>query len=94
MPPYTDPEDSSDVADLEARFNNLGSPLMKRSLYNGGGGIGNYILSSVKRVILICLVPECKETHRNMRNLFELTELNNISFIYVSDFKLLLTTLG
>ena len=94
MPPYTNPEDSSDMADLEARFNNLESPPMKRSLYKGGGGIGNYKLSSVKRVILICLVPECKETHRNMKILFELTELNKISFIYVSDFKLLLTTLG
>ena len=94
MPPYTSPEDSSDVADLEARFNNLESPPMKRSLYKGDGGIGNYKLSSVKRVILICLVPECKETHRNMKILFELTELNKITSNYVSDFKLLLTTLG
>ena len=53
MPSYTNPEDSSDVADLEANFNNLESPIKKRSLYKDGGGIGKYKLSSVKRVILI-----------------------------------------
>ena len=94
VPPYTNPEVSSDVADWEASFNNPESPIKKRSLYKDGGGIGKYKLSSVKRVILICLVPDCKETHRNMKIHFELTELNKISFIFVSDFKLLLTTLG
>ena len=67
---------------------------VKRSSYAEGGGIGNFKLTSVKRLILLALVPSVKETHFNMSILFKLTELNNISYIFVSDFKLLLICLG
>ena len=34
--------------------------------------------ASVKRVILLCIVPDVKETHENMQLLFSLTSLNDI----------------
>lgn len=70
------------------------SPLKKRSTYKEGGGIGNYKLTSVKRVIILAIVPDCKETYKNMKILFELTGLNGIRFLFVADFKLLLIVLG
>ena len=66
----------------------------KRATYKEGGGIGKCKLTSVKRTILIAIVPDCKETHKNMKALFDITELNNISFLFVADFKLLLLCIG
>ena len=70
------------------------SPLKKRATYKEVGGIGNYKLTSVKRVILLAIIPDCKETHKNMKVLCELTLLNKISFLFVCDFKLLLICPG
>ena len=66
----------------------------KRSAYKDGGGIGSYKLTSVKRVLILCIVPDCVESHANMKQLFDITCLNDISFLFVADFKLLLTCLG
>ena len=72
---------------------NIYSP-KKRSTYKESGGIGKYKLTSVKRLIILALVPDCKETHHNMKILFDLTCLNDISFLFVADYKLLQICLG
>ena len=51
-------------------------------------------LTGSKRLIMLAIVPEVKETHSNMKIIFDLVELNNIPFIFLTDFKLLLITLG
>ena len=51
-------------------------------------------LTGVKRLLLLCTVPDVPETHSNMEILFDLTQLNSISYIFVADFKLFLTVLG
>ena len=84
----------TDIDMLSDNMSELSSPVKKRSLYRDGGGIGHYKLTSVKRVILLAIVPDCKETYHNMKTLFDLTCLNNISFLFVADFKLLLICLG
>ena len=85
------PEDfDNDATDSD---DSKGEP-SKRSTYEEGGGIGTYKLISVKRVIMLAIVPDCKETHKNMKALFDLTQLNRISFLFVADFKLLLICLG
>ena len=48
----------------------------------------------VKRVILLAVVPDIKETHNNISVIFDLIGLNNIAFKIVSDFKLQLLVLG
>ena len=66
----------------------------RKSKYWEGGSLGKKgKLLSVKRVLLLCIVPKIKETYSNVRFLFELTEVN-ISFKFVCDFKLLLINNG
>ena len=80
----SDPEDSVD-------FN---CP-KKRTLYSEGGRLSKKgKLSSVNRLILLCVVPGIKETHANIQLLFDLTKLNDIPFKFVADFKLLLIVNG
>ena len=79
--------ESDDEEDIEHE-------VKKRSTYKEGGSIGKYKLTSVKKVIMVAIVPECKETYHNMKILFELTRLNDIKFLFVADFKLLLLCLG
>ena len=67
---------------------------IKRSTYKECKSSDNNKLTSVKKVILLAIVPNCKETHSNMKTLFDLTNLNNISFLFVTDMKLLLTCIG
>ena len=45
-------------------------------------------LTGSKRLIMLAIVPEVKETHSNMKIIFDLVELNNIPFIFLTDFKL------
>lgn len=72
-----------------------GGPIKKRKLYSEGGSMSTQAkLSSVHRVILLCIVPQIKETYENIKLLFELTELNCIPFKFVSDFKILLLVNG
>lgn len=49
---------------------------------------------SVKRVILLCIVPQIKETYDNVKLLFDLTNINNIPFKFVCNFELLLIING
>ena len=77
-------EDDDLIADLDG----------KRSTYKEGGGIGAFKLTSVKRLVIIAVVPDCKETYANMSILFDITNLNRISFLFVADNKLLLICLG
>jgi len=66
----------------------------KRSTYAEGGSLKKGKLTGVKRVILLAVVPDIKETHSNISVIFELIGLNNIAFKIVSDFKLQLLVLG
>lgn len=51
-------------------------------------------VTSVQRLILLCTVPNIKETYENVKLLFELTNLDNLSCKFVSDFKLMLMVNG
>jgi len=67
----------------------------RRCLYFEGGSASKKAkLMSVKRVVLLCIVPKIKETYENVKLLFEITKINNIPFKFVSDFKLLLIING
>lgn len=50
--------------------------------------------TSVKKVILLCIAPDIKENYDNIKILFDLTKVNNISFKFVSDFKVMLIVNG
>lgn len=68
---------------------------IKRSKYCEGGSIGKPArLTSVKKVIMLCIVPDIKETYENVKILFELTNINEISFKFISDLKLCLIVNG
>ena len=73
---------------------NLDSPKKKRSRYTEGGTLQKGKLTGVQRLIMLCIVPDIPETHFNMKVLFQLTNLNSVKYILVSDFKLLLIVLG
>lgn len=67
----------------------------KRKLYSQGGSVSKKgKLTSVNRLILLCVVPQIKESYDNVKLLFDLTKINNIPFKFVSDFKLLLVVNG
>lgn len=67
----------------------------KRNLYSDGGTTGRKsLLTSVNRLIMLCVVPQIKETYSNIELLFKLTNINNIPFKFVSDFKVLLIVNG
>ena len=53
-------EDDEITADLDG----------KRSTYKEGGGRSAFKLTSVKRLLIIAFVPDCKETYANMSILF------------------------
>ena len=71
-------------------------PKKKRSLYEDGGTISvkRGKLTGVKKLIMLCIAQDVPENHSNMQKLFELTALNDISFAFVADFKLLLICIG
>lgn len=67
----------------------------KRTSYAEGGLMSKKPkLTSAKRIILLAIVPDAKETYANVKLLFELSNLNNIPFKFVADFKLLLIING
>ncbi|XP_043473381.1 uncharacterized protein LOC122505669 isoform X2 [Leptopilina heterotoma] len=71
------------------------SPTEKRCRYSGGAVTGRKAkLTSVNRLIILCLVPKIKETYENLELLFQLPKLNNIPFKFVADFKLILMVNG
>lgn len=70
-------------------------PFKKRKLYSDGGSVGQKAVeTSVNRLIILCIVPNVKETYSNIELLFKLIKINNISFKFVSDFKILLIVNG
>ena len=67
----------------------------ERITYKDGGSLSNLSkLTGVNKLIMICCVPDVKETYENIKILFDITQLNNIPFKFVSDFKLILTVNG
>lgn len=59
----------------------------KRTLYSEGGTLSKKAkLTSVNRLILLCVVSQSKESNDNMKLLFDFTKINNIPFKFVSDF--------
>lgn len=74
---------------------NSDEPEKKRTRYSDGGSVSKDLkLTSVYKTILLCIVPSVLETYDNLQILFNLTNINNISFKFVSDLKLLLTVNG
>lgn len=47
-------------------------------------------MTSVHKLIMLCIVPNIKESYDNVKKLFELIKINDIPFKFVADFKLLL----
>lgn len=67
----------------------------KRKLYAEGGSVGvKPKLGSVNRLLMLCTVPDIKESYDNVKLLFDLVKINDISFKFVCDFKLLLIING
>ncbi|CAH0560139.1 unnamed protein product [Brassicogethes aeneus] len=50
--------------------------------------------TSVHKLTILALVPNIKETYENLKILFDLVKINDISIKFVSDFKLLLLVNG
>ena len=75
-----------DMEDLDA------PPVKKRSTYASGGSVNSGKLTDVRKLLMLCIVPDVPETHSNMEILFNLTKINNISFTFVAD--LLLICIG
>lgn len=48
----------------------------------------------MKRLIMLCIVPDVKESYANLKILLDLTKINDIPFKFISDFKLLLIING
>lgn len=89
----TDQIDLDDVDNTISKDSNEST--RKRTLYSKGGTMSKRgKLSSVDKLILLCVVPQIKETYENVKLLFELTNINSIPFKFVSDFKLLLIING
>lgn len=67
----------------------------KRAKYSEGGRIGkNSSLTSVYKIIIICIVPKIKESYDNLLYVCNLINLNKLPFKFASDLKLLLTVNG
>lgn len=70
-------------------------PKKKRTTYEEGGTLGKKAnLNGVNRLIMLCVVPNIKETYDNVKILWDLMNLNKIPFKFVSDYKLLLIIIG
>lgn len=84
------PESKTCDSDDESPINDK-----KRTLYSQGGTLAKRArLLSVKRVVILGIVPDISETYENVKLLFDKIRINNISFKFVSDFKLLLIING
>ena len=60
----------------------------ERSSYKDGGTFSKYSkLTEVNKLIMLCCVPDVQETYENVKVLFDITQLNRITFKFVSDFK-------
>lgn len=90
------PEDyTEEIIEYENSSDSDSESKSKRSKYSEGGTVGRKAkLTSVNRLILLCIVPNIKETYENLDILFELTKVNDIPCKFLADFKLLLTVNG
>lgn len=80
---------------LEASNDKELEMIEKRTRYSEGGSAscpGNP--TGVKRLYILGIVPEVKETYDNFQLLFSLIDINKISFKFVSDFKVILIVIG
>lgn len=67
----------------------------QRTTYKEGGSLGKKSnLNGVNRLIMLCAVPNIKETYDNVRILWNITRLNSIPYKIVTDYKLLLILIG
>ena len=68
---------------------------VQRSKYSDGGIVGKKAkLTSVKRLILLCVVPKIKETYENLDLLFKKIRINDVPYKFLADFKLILMVNG
>ncbi|CAH0554824.1 unnamed protein product [Brassicogethes aeneus] len=66
-----------------------------RSVYSEGGKISKgFKFTGVKKILILCIVPEIQETFENLKLLFSVIKINNISFKFVSDLKVTLIVNG
>ena len=66
----------------------------QRTSYSEGSVGHELSLNGVKRIILVAHVPDVKESWENCKALWDLAEINQISYLLVADIKLTLTVLG
>lgn len=70
-------------------------PASKRAKYVDGGTTSREgTLTGVQRLLMLAVVPNIKETYDNIKLLFDLIQINNIPFKFVSDFKVILIVNG
>lgn len=94
LPKNYSPELDCSINDSESD-DDSNFPKKKRSTYAEGGSVGKDAkLTSVNKLIMLCIVPEIKESYENIEILFNLTNINNIPFKFVSDFKIILIVNG
>lgn len=90
--PVSEFEDSDDNEDEEKFFKKNTN---QRSLYSEGGTVGGEKkCTSVQKLIILCIVPDILETYKNIKLLFDLTNINRMSFKFLADFKLILIVNG
>ena len=66
----------------------------KRTKYSEGVGAKEAKMSSVKKVIMLALLPNVKETHENLKTLLTAVDLSGIPFTFSCDIKLDLMLIG
>lgn len=87
-------QEASDDENHQHNSEDFNGPKKRKSYEEGGSISKKGKLTSVDSLILLCITPDIKETHANMKILFELTNINKIPFKFVADFKLLLIVNG
>lgn len=66
-----------------------------RSTYAEGGSFAKQFLDTgVKKLIMLANVPDVKESWSNCKLIWDLAKINDIPYIFASDYKLSLTMLG
>lgn len=68
---------------------------LRRDSNNNETASDSFKFTGVKRILMLCIAPNMKETYKNVKILFELIKLNEInSFKFVGDFKVILMING
>lgn len=85
--------EEADVDTLDSE--GLDESKKKRTTYAEGGTVGKEAsVTSVYKLIMVCIVPEIKEEYDNIKFLLDLVKINDLAFKFISDFKLLLIVNG